>query len=677
MTVRMPSQFIEKRELILVNGKLEEIDRPCGLNNIAMVAWIMKLYTPEAPQGREVILIANDISVQAGSFGPKEDELFMKASQLAREKGVPRIYIACNSGARIGLASEIKAQFQVKWRDENDPTKGFDYLYVPESEFDSLKPYVNATGDDHRITDIIGKQDGLGVENLRGSGMIAGETSRAYEDIFTITQVTGRTVGIGAYLVRLGQRTIQTEAPIILTGAGAINKLLGKQVYTSNAQLGGLQVMFRNGVSHIDVQDDFRGTCAIVRWLSYVPLSRGLVGPRLDVGDPVDRPIDFMPSKVPYNPVDMLAGVTSPEGEWISGFFDKDSFTETLAGWAKTVVCGRARLGGIPVGVIAVETRTVENVIPADPANTESQEQVQMQAGQVWFPDSAYKTSQAINDFNYGEGLPLIIFANWRGFSGGMRDMYNEILKYGSYIVDNLRKYKHPVLIYIPPMGELRGGAWVVLDPTINPDKMEMYCDPQGRGGVLEPSGTVEIKFRKERELHAAMNRLDSRLIELRKRYEAEPDDHKRETIKVEIENRQEELFPVYQQIALHFADLHDTPGRMKAKEVIRSVVEWKNARSYFYYRLRRLLAEEKLREKLAEYQPTYTHEQGTQSLKSMLPSDIWEDDKQFTEWAEREDVLDECVQSLREQFIRSKLLELYQLDSKTVEAALKDIRKK
>lgn len=42
------------------------------------------------------------------------------------------------------------------------------------------------------------------------------------------------------------------------------------------------------------------------------------------------------------------------------------------------------------------------------------------QAGQVWFPDSAYKTSQAIKDFE-NEGLPLIIFPNWRGFSGGMK----------------------------------------------------------------------------------------------------------------------------------------------------------------------------------------------------------------------------------------------------------------
>ena len=35
-------------------------------------------------------------------------------------------------------------------------------------------------------------------------------------------------------------------------------------------------------------------------------------------------------------------------------------------------------------------------------------------------------------------------------------------------IVDALVEYKHPVFVYIPPNGELRGGAWVVIDPTIN-----------------------------------------------------------------------------------------------------------------------------------------------------------------------------------------------------------------
>ena len=55
------------------------------------------------------------------------------------------------------------------------------------------------------------------------------------------------------------------------------------------------------------------------------------------------------------------------------GFFDKGSFIETLNNWAKTVVTGRARLGGIPCGIIAVETRSVECIHPADPANPDTE----------------------------------------------------------------------------------------------------------------------------------------------------------------------------------------------------------------------------------------------------------------------------------------------------------------
>ena len=52
-----------------------------------------------------------------------------------------------------------------------------------------------------------------------------------------------RSVGIGAYLNRLGQRVIQMQqGPMILTGFSALNKLLGKEVYTSQDQLGGPQV---------------------------------------------------------------------------------------------------------------------------------------------------------------------------------------------------------------------------------------------------------------------------------------------------------------------------------------------------------------------------------------------------------------------------------------------------
>lgn len=41
----------------------------------------------------------------------------------------------------------------------------------------------------YKITDIIGKDEGLGVENLKGSGMIAGESSLAYDEIITMNLV--------------------------------------------------------------------------------------------------------------------------------------------------------------------------------------------------------------------------------------------------------------------------------------------------------------------------------------------------------------------------------------------------------------------------------------------------------------------------------------------------------
>ena len=186
--------------------------------------------------------------------------------------------------------------------------------------------------------------------------------------------------------------------------------------------LTGVQIMHNNGVTHAVADNDFHGVCTLLQWLSYMPKRRDGPLPCITPVDPVERPVEFTPTRAPYDPRWLLAGRPHPtlENSWQSGFFDRGSWQEILAPWAQTVVCGRARLGGIPVGAVAVETRTVEQIIPADPANIESDTKVTQQAGQVWFPDSAYKTSQCIRDFNR-EQLPLIIFANWRGFSGDMK----------------------------------------------------------------------------------------------------------------------------------------------------------------------------------------------------------------------------------------------------------------
>lgn len=198
--------------------------------------------------------------------------------------------------------------------------------------------------------------------------------------------------GIGAYLVRLGQRAIQIEGqPIILTGAPALNKLLGREVYTSNLQLGGTQIMYKNGVSHMTANDDFEGVSQIVDWMAFIPDKQN--NP-LPIGPPIDnwdRDIIYTPpAKQAYDVRWLIQGKDDDEG-FQPGLFDKGSFIETLGGWAKTVVVGRARLGGIPMGVIAVETRSVENITPADPANPESAEQITNEAGWSLVPQLCFQ----------------------------------------------------------------------------------------------------------------------------------------------------------------------------------------------------------------------------------------------------------------------------------------------
>ena len=58
------------------NENLIKINRLPGENDIGMVAWMIELMTPEYPNGREIMVVANDITHMIGSFAPSEDMLY-------------------------------------------------------------------------------------------------------------------------------------------------------------------------------------------------------------------------------------------------------------------------------------------------------------------------------------------------------------------------------------------------------------------------------------------------------------------------------------------------------------------------------------------------------------------------------------------------------------------------
>uniref|UniRef100_A0A8W8JGE5 Acetyl-coenzyme A carboxylase carboxyl transferase subunit beta domain-containing protein n=1 Tax=Magallana gigas TaxID=29159 RepID=A0A8W8JGE5_MAGGI len=78
---------------------------------------------------------------------------------------------------------------------------------------------------------------------------------------------------------------------------------------------------------------------------------------------------------------------------------------------------------------------------------------------------------------------------------------------------------------------------------------------------------------------------------------------------------RQEKLLPMYHQVAIQFADLHDTPGRMEEMGVITDILKWHSSREFFYWHLKRRLLERQLKRKMKPV----THNVGEGELNSML----------------------------------------------------------
>jgi acetyl-CoA carboxylase/biotin carboxylase 1 len=242
--------------------------------------------------------------------------------------------------------------------------------------------------------------------------------------------------------------------------------------------------------------------------------------------------------------------------------------------------------------------------------------------------------------------------------------MFDEVLKYGSLIVDAFVAYEQPVFVFIPPHAEIRGGAWVVLDASINASVMEMYASAgTARGGVLEANGAASVKYR-TKDLLTTMHRLDETLIALDSQLQDGSESNRKE-VADSISKREHALLPVYEQIAVQFCELHDTPGRMKAVGVIQQEVEWSSARSYFFWRLRRKLAEFDLRKKMIEAGEvgrgikTLTPIEASAMIKEWflqtpgMTDELWDDDKVMLSWmAQSNQDLEAKVLDLNKQFV-------------------------
>ena len=116
-----------------------------------------------------------------------------------------------------------------------------------------------------------------------------------------------------------------------------------------------------------------------------------------------------------------------------------------------------------------------------------------------------------------------------------------------------------------------------------------------------------------------------------------------RASLEEQMKRREEKLAGVYHQVAVKFAELHDTPVRMKEKGVIRDIVTWKNARRSLYWRLRRKIMETTLTNQIISASGNDQMEMNQLSamLRRWFTEDnsdnghLWDTDKHVVNWME------------------------------------------
>ncbi|MDO8518841.1 MAG: carboxyl transferase domain-containing protein [Deltaproteobacteria bacterium] len=616
------ARFVRQTELYLTEDQRLAEDtfgkRPIGANivdpddpskNNGAVVFRLNLTTPEYPDGREIILaVVNDVNVSGGSFGVKEAALYTAAARRAIDEGIPFITVQANTGARFGIEEEVAKRFKTAYSfkekalgHEDLSNLQFDYIYLTEADYEEIKDQVICetveVGGEvrYKIIDVLGLTESIDADSLRGSGYIAGVSDEAYDKIFTASLVSGyMATGIGSYLARLLHRVLQ-NGPMGLTGFRALNQMLNAQKYLNNEQTSGKGIMMANGVAHWGIEHDVGGVETLLRLLSFIPKDNASLPPVVETPDPVTRelklPANEEHKKDPYF--------------YAKELFDADSFIpepdEFMAGYGKTVIAGRARIGGRAVGFAMpnYDKTKLGRVIPADPGDESSAERTEKQDPRVLYPDSSSKMAEAIENFSR-DGLATMLLIDWRGFSAGTRDMHAEVLKFGSMIVSAIRKARQPVYAYIMPDGELRGGSWVVFDEAINGElRVKMYAADTARGGVVEKVMTVGLFAKKTAA--PKLKEMLGQVPELKTLYEklAACDSEKEPVIHAGLKREVERLEKQYTKVfwgllptgnfggmlASGYEALVD--GQQKAdfllkRGLIREIIPWKDARKTF-----------------------------------------------------------------------------------------------
>jgi acetyl-CoA carboxylase carboxyltransferase component len=333
--------------------------------------------------GREVVVVANDATVKAGSWWPETIKKILRAQEIAMRSHVPIIYLVDSAGVNLPYQGGV-----------------FPGQYGASRIF-----YYNSI-------------------------------MRRYLKVPQIAAVMGPCIAGGAYLPALSDIIIMVEGTSFM-GLGGANLVKGATGQTiDNETLGGARTHNElSGVAHYRVKNDEECIKKIREFVAELPTSAQAGSLRTagkDAGAPTEpktpeeKLYDIIPEdhRQPYSMRELLDCV-----------LDEGHLDEFQADYAKEIITGHARIRGVQVGVIANNRGMFRDPAGGSP-----------KFGGIIYTESAEKVAYFIETCSRHQ-TPLLFIQDVSGFMVGSEAEHSGIIRAGARFVEAMATALVPKIV--------------------------------------------------------------------------------------------------------------------------------------------------------------------------------------------------------------------------------------
>ncbi|GLY03845.1 carboxyl transferase domain-containing protein [Actinoplanes sp. NBRC 101535] len=410
------------------DNKLVPVDRPRGHNRSGLVAGVVSTPTARHPEGVTRVVLLGDPTKSLGALAEPECRRVIAALDLAETMGVPLEWFSLSSGAKISMDSG---------------TENMDWVA------EALRRIVEFT------------QAG-GEINIVVSGINVGAQPYWNAEATMLMHTKGILV-------------MTPDSAMVLTGKQALD-FSGGVSAEDNFGIGGYdRVMGPNGQAQYWAPDLAAAVDVLMSHYDHTYVAAGETRPRrVPTSDPADRDVSSFPHAAEGSDFttvgEIFSSTANPDRKKafdirtvMRAVSDQDHpVLERWAGMAdaETSVVQDVHLGGMPVCLLGIESRSVQRrgFPPTDGPDTYT-------AGTL-FPSSSKKAARAINTASGNR--PLVVLANLSGFDGSPESMRKLQLEYGAEIGRAIVNFQGPIVFCV--ISRYHGGAFVVFSKRLNPN---------------------------------------------------------------------------------------------------------------------------------------------------------------------------------------------------------------